>query len=49
MALFDLIPMRVVPPCFFAASTYWMVGFRPAATHLPSFWLTLVLSNMVRA
>lgn len=49
MALFDLVPMRVVPPCFFAASTYWMIGFRPGAAYLPSFWLTLVLSNMVRA
>ena len=47
MALFDLVPMRVVPPCFFAVSTYWMIGFRPGVPYLPSFWLTLVLSNMV--
>ena len=46
--LFDLIPMRVLPPCFFAAATYWMVGLRPGLWHLLTFLLLLVLSNMVR-
>lgn len=45
--LFDLIPMRVLPPCFFAAATYWMIGFRPGMWHLLTFLLLLVLSNMV--
>ena len=45
--LFDLIPMRVLPPCFFAAATYWMIGFRPGVWHLLTFLLLLVLSNMV--
>lgn len=45
--LFDLIPMRVLPPCFFAAATYWMVGLRPGLWHLLTFLLLLVLSNMV--
>lgn len=46
--LFDLIPMRILPPCFFAAATYWMVGLRPGLWHLLTFLLLLVLSNMVR-
>ncbi len=46
--LFDLIPMRVLPPCFFAVATYWMIGFRPGMWHLLTFLLLLVLSNMVR-
>ncbi|KAL0042544.1 hypothetical protein WJX79_003095 [Trebouxia sp. C0005] len=47
--LFDLIPMRVLPPCFFAAATYWMIGFRPGTWHLLTFLLLLVLSNTVGA
>jgi hypothetical protein len=49
MAPFDLVPMRVVPPCFFAAATYWMIGLRPGLPYVGSFLLVLVLSNMVRA
>ena len=45
--LFDLIPMRVLPPCFFAIATYWMVGLRPGLWHLLTFLLLLILSNMV--
>ena len=26
MLLFDLVPMRVIPPVFFAIFTYWLVG-----------------------
>ena len=42
-----MIPMRVLPPCFFAAVTYWMVGLRPGLWHLLTYLLLLVLSNMV--
>lgn len=45
--LFDLIPMRVPPPCLFAAATYWMIGFRPGFLHLCTFLLLLILTNMV--
>ena len=45
--LFDLIPMRVLPPCVFAAATYWMIGFRPGFLHLCVFLLLLILTNMV--
>ena len=24
--LFDMVPMRVIPPLFFALSSYWMIG-----------------------
>jgi hypothetical protein len=28
VVLFDLLPLRVVPPCLFAFVSYWMIGLR---------------------
>jgi hypothetical protein len=33
----DVLPMRVLPPCFFVAISYWMIGLRPY------FWLKSLL------
>ncbi len=29
--MFDLLPMRVLPPVFFVAFSYWMIGLRKGA------------------
>ncbi len=29
--LFDILPLRVVPPAFFALFSYWMVGLHPSS------------------
>jgi ABC-2 type transporter len=28
VVLFDLLPMRVIPPIYFTALSYWMIGLR---------------------
>ncbi len=30
VVLFDVVPMRVLPPTFFALFSYWMVGLHPS-------------------
>ena len=30
--LFDIVPMRVVPPLFFAMFSYWMIGLHTQCT-----------------
>ena len=48
--LFDILPMRVFPPCFFGFFTYWMVGLHRDCTFCLAFFLTvLILSNIASA
>ncbi|WZN64353.1 pleiotropic drug resistance-like ABC transporter [Chloropicon roscoffensis] len=48
--LFDILPMRVFPPCFFGFFTYWMVGLHKDCTFcLAYFLIILVLSNIAAA
>lgn len=35
--LFDVLPMRVLPPCFFALVSYWMVGLRASIGKISPF------------
>lgn len=46
--LFDLIPLRVLPPMFFAIFSYWMIGLHEGCA-LCVLWFTLivVLTNVV--
>jgi len=47
--LFDILPLRLVPPVMFGAIVYWLAGLVPT---VPSFWkflLTLVLFNLTTA
>ncbi|QDZ20587.1 pleiotropic drug resistance-like ABC transporter [Chloropicon primus] len=48
--LFDILPMRVFPPCFFGFFTYWMVGLHKDCTFCLAYFLViLVLSNVASA
>jgi hypothetical protein len=47
--LFDILPLRVVPPLVFGAIVYGLVGLVPT---VPAFWkfmLTLILFNLTTA
>lgn len=47
VVLFDILPLRVVPPCLFAFVSYWMIGLRSGcASCLVWFMLLMVLSNL---
>ncbi|EFJ49894.1 hypothetical protein VOLCADRAFT_104135 [Volvox carteri f. nagariensis] len=50
VVLFDLLPMRVLPPTFFALFTFWLVGLHPScATCILWFIGILVSSNITAA
>ena len=44
--LFDVIPLRVVPPIMYGLICYYMIGFRPEGEALGTFLLILVLFNL---
>jgi len=51
--IFDIIPMRILPPCFFVLS-YWMIGYRMAPQgvwaslpYIGEFLMILILVNIV--
>jgi ABC-type multidrug transport system permease subunit len=47
--LFDILPLRVIPPLVFGGIVYGLVGLVPT---VPAFWkflLTLVLFNLTTA
>lgn len=47
--LFDILPLRVVPPLVYGAIIYGLVGLVPT---VPAFWkfmLTLILFNLTTA
>eukprot|EP00808_Paulinella_micropora_P012943 g72026.t1 len=43
----DVLPLRIVPPLLFGATTYYMVGLKPDARSFLIFLATLVLVNVV--
>ncbi|TDL25520.1 hypothetical protein BD410DRAFT_784517 [Rickenella mellea] len=47
--LFDILPLRVVPPLFFGAIVYRLVGLVPEVTTFWKFLLILVLFNLTTA
>jgi len=47
--LFDIVPLRVVPPFVFGGIVYGLVGFVPTATAFWKFILVLVLFNLTTA
>ncbi len=47
--LFDILPLRVVPPIVFGAITYGLIGLVPTVTAYWKFQLTLVLFNLTTA
>ena len=47
VVLFDILPMRIFPPCFFGFFSYWMVGLHKDCTFCLAYFLViLVLSNI---
>lgn len=47
--LFDIIPLRIIPPILMGAIVYPMTGLIPDAPHFFTFILVLVLFNMAAA
>lgn len=47
--LFDILPLRVVPPLMFGAIVYGLVGLVPTVAGFWKFMLTLVLFNLSTA
>ncbi len=47
--LFDIIPLRIIPPILMGAIIYPMTGLIPDAPHFFIFMLTLVLFNLAAA
>ncbi|KAJ2984075.1 hypothetical protein NUW58_g6140 [Xylaria curta] len=47
--LFDIIPLRIIPPILMGAIIYPMTGLIPDAPHFFVFMLTLVLFNLAAA
>ena len=47
--LFDIIPLRIIPPILMGAIVYPMTGLIPDAPHFFTFMLVLVLFNMAAA
>jgi hypothetical protein len=47
--LFDVLPLRVVPPFVFAAIAYPLIGLVPTLAAYWKFVLTLVLFNLTTA
>ncbi|KAL6745275.1 hypothetical protein V8C86DRAFT_42591 [Haematococcus lacustris] len=49
VVLFDVLPMRLLPPLFFIALSYPMIGLRPLGLHWAKALLVLVVSNVTSA
>lgn len=47
--MFDILPLRVIPPVVFGSICYFMVGLRPDMEHFLKFQLVLVLFNLAVA
>ena len=47
--LFDILPLRLVPPLMFGAIVYGLVGLVPTIEGFWKFMLTLVLFNLTTA
>ena len=47
--LFDILPLRVVPPMVYGSIIYGLVGFVPAVATFWKFMLALVLFNLTTA
>jgi ATP-binding cassette subfamily G (WHITE) protein 2 len=47
--LFDIVPLRIIPPVLMGAIIYPMTGLIPDASHFFTFMLTLVLFNLAAA
>ncbi|KAK3262065.1 hypothetical protein CYMTET_29063 [Cymbomonas tetramitiformis] len=45
IVLFDIIPMRMVPPTFFAFFTYWMVGLRRGCGACMMWYIFVLVSS----
>jgi len=45
--IFDVIPLRVIPPLFLAVSSYFMIGLRTGWYHFAFFLAFIVLFNVV--
>jgi len=49
VVLFDVLPMRLLPPLFFVAASYPMIGLRAGGLYWAHTLLVLVLSNITAA
>lgn len=47
--IFDILPLRVIPPVLLGAISYYMIGLTPAAYTFCKFLLVLVLFNLTAA
>jgi ABC-type multidrug transport system permease subunit len=46
-SMFDLVPLRVIPPILMGSIAYWMIGLRELASHFAWFILLLIIINIV--
>ncbi|GFR46199.1 hypothetical protein Agub_g7730, partial [Astrephomene gubernaculifera] len=49
VVLFDLLPLRVLPPTFFALLSYWMVGLHPACATCILWFIGILVSANISA
>ena len=47
--MFDILPLRLVPPLMFGGIVYGLVGFVPSVVSFWKFLLALVLFNLTTA
>eukprot|EP01134_Creolimax_fragrantissima_P000448 CFRG0448T1 len=45
--LFDLVPLRIIPPLIMGSIAYFMIGLRPGIVYFMYFLVALVLVNLV--
>lgn len=48
VVLFDLLPMRIIPPTFFALFSYWMIGLHQSSA-VCLLWFIGALGSVVKA
>ncbi|KNC87622.1 hypothetical protein SARC_00253 [Sphaeroforma arctica JP610] len=45
--LFDIVPLRIIPPLLMGSIAYFMIGLRPGIVYFTYFLVALVLVNLV--
>jgi hypothetical protein len=49
VVLFELLPLRVLPPFFFAIFSYWMIGLHPGCVACVLWFAWLLVAGNVSA
>lgn len=45
--LFDLLPLRIIPPIILGSIAYWMIGLHPTIINFAWFLLMMILFNVI--